>query len=145
NLTAGLGGEIRYNANVTVQISAPASETIARGQPLGFDVSATDVEPGPLTLTATGLPEGASFSDAGGGHGTFTWTPGIDQIGNYAVTFHVVNSRAVEDSVQTRIRVTGLTSLTLTSDPGDYLGNGQSFSYTPHNAGFSAVVNGSGG
>ena len=56
-----------------------------------------------------------------------------------------MNARAEEDSVQTRIRVTGVTSLAMTSEPGDPLGNGQSYAYASDNATFGATANDSSG
>jgi hypothetical protein len=40
-----------------------------------------------VTLTATGVPAGASFVDNGNNSGTFTWTPVQGQAGNYLLTF----------------------------------------------------------
>ena len=53
------------------------------GAPLVFNVSATDPDgPAPLVLdiesAVPALPPAASFTDNGGGAGTFSWTPGRD-------------------------------------------------------------------
>jgi hypothetical protein len=45
---------------------------------------AADLPANQLTLSASGLPEGASFDPA---TGRFTWTPREDQQGTFTVTF----------------------------------------------------------
>jgi hypothetical protein len=68
-------------------VLSPVGDRVGdEGQPLTFTVSATDPDGDPLTYAATGLPAGAAF-DAG--TRTFSWTPGFDQAGTYAVTFSV--------------------------------------------------------
>jgi hypothetical protein len=57
------------------------------GLPLEIAVAATDPDGDAIRLSATPLPVGASFSDAGDGTGTFSWTPDTSQLGNHAVTF----------------------------------------------------------
>lgn len=69
-----------------LSISAPAEETVGEGQTLAFTVTSHDPE-GTASLSASGLPLGATFSDLGDGTGRFEWTPGFDQAGAYTVTF----------------------------------------------------------
>ncbi len=137
--SAGLSGEIRFNAAVIVEIQSPATQVVERGHPLAFQIRAADIDSRSLTLSATGLPAGASFVDGGSGSGALQWTPGTDQVGLYPVTFHARNAQGDEDSVVTRIRVTGVTSLTLVSESGEPMGSGQTFSYVPANASFTAT------
>jgi len=69
----------------------PGSQTVEAGSLLIFSVSATDPDAGDsITLSATGLPAGASFdSDLG----SFVWTPSNDQGPRvYTVTFRAVES-----------------------------------------------------
>ncbi len=54
---------------------------------LEFTVNASDPEDDPVSLSAGPLPDGASFTDHGDGTGTFSWTPGFEQAGQYDVTF----------------------------------------------------------
>jgi hypothetical protein len=58
-------------------ISAPASVTGAIGALTTFTVTAADTDTNALTLTATGLPTGATFTTAGTNPvtGTFSYTP----------------------------------------------------------------------
>ncbi|HYG38775.1 MAG TPA: T9SS type A sorting domain-containing protein [Cytophagales bacterium] len=68
------------------------SKLIRAGQPLSFEVEATDTEDQSVTLTAYGAPfeAGASFSQHTQGSiakGTFTWTPPVGTLGTYRVQF----------------------------------------------------------
>lgn len=56
----------------------------AEGSPLAFSVRATDPDGDAVTLSASGLPSGASFNAS---TGTFSWTPSYQQAGTYVVTF----------------------------------------------------------
>jgi hypothetical protein len=49
-------------------------------------LSAIDPEGGTPVLTATNLPNGASFTDLGNGCGSLDWTPGFDAAGVYEIT-----------------------------------------------------------
>jgi hypothetical protein len=61
------------------------------GALLQIAVSATDPDGGAPVLSASPLPAGATFSDAGDGSGLFEWTPGAGQLGNHAVTFRATD------------------------------------------------------
>jgi len=62
-------------------------KTVTEGDPLGFQVSASDPDgPSPLTLTSSTLPADASFTDNGNGTGDFSW-PNATPAGSYDVTF----------------------------------------------------------
>jgi len=54
---------------------------------LNFIITATDPDGTIPSLSATGVPSGASFVDNGDGSGTFDWTPDFTQAGTYQVTF----------------------------------------------------------
>ncbi len=85
--TAALRGEIRYNASVVINVTAPTRLTAIEGQNLNFNVTATDSQTSHVTMAATGVPAGASFIDNGNNSGTFNWTPGSTQAGTYLLTF----------------------------------------------------------
>jgi VCBS repeat-containing protein len=91
--SAALRGEIRYNANVTVNVTAPTHLTAIEGQNQTFTVSATDSQSRHVALTAMGLPSGAGFVDNGDNTGTFNWTPSSAQIGTYLLTFQGDNGQ----------------------------------------------------
>src|SRR5439155_24705037 len=122
-----LRGEIRYNADVRVVVIAPVSRSVVRQETLEFTVSATDLVAGPIALSATGLPDGATFRDHGDRTATFHWTPAVEQTGSHLVVFHGRNAEGREDSTGTEVRLTGLTSLALESEPGDPIGQGDAF------------------
>ncbi|MHC4757696.1 MAG: putative Ig domain-containing protein [Planctomycetota bacterium] len=58
------------------------SKSLIPRKKLSFSISATDPDGDPVTYSAQGLPEGATFIDK-----TFTWMPWYDQAGSYAITF----------------------------------------------------------
>ncbi|MCH7879717.1 MAG: hypothetical protein IH914_10445, partial [candidate division Zixibacteria bacterium] len=82
-----------------------ADITIAEGASLEFLVTATDVESIP-SLTALGLPPGASFIDSLNGTGLFSWIPSFIQAGAYVVTFVATDDSLVTDSETVVITVT---------------------------------------
>jgi hypothetical protein len=112
-----LTGEIRFEISTTVAVSAPMAQSVVRRKNLTFAVSATDASGDPLTLSAAGLPSGATFVDHGNGTGSFSWTPPFAQMGTHLVTFQGENDHGEVDGSVTAIAVTGLTSLVLQSGP----------------------------
>lgn len=86
--SASLSGEIKMNAPFPLFLTAPSVRTVVENQNLTFTVTATDELSLIATLTASGLPAGASFTDNGNNTGTFTWTPATGQAGIYFLTFH---------------------------------------------------------
>jgi hypothetical protein len=83
-----LRGEIRYDADVPVVLSAPSRRNILEGRILQFEVEGFDTLGHPVTLTASGLPPGAGFDDAGDGTGSFDWAPAPGQSNLYWVATH---------------------------------------------------------
>jgi hypothetical protein len=77
------------------------------GLPLEIAVAATDPDGDKLELSATPLPVGASFSDAGDGTGMFSWTPDTSQLGNHRVTFRAQDTGvpAASDSEEVTITI----------------------------------------
>ena len=74
------------NVNRPPSFIGLTDQSIEEGQQLVFDVVAADPDGDPLTLSATGLPQGATF-DAASGH--FVWVPDRSQTGDHLVTFGV--------------------------------------------------------
>ncbi|HSQ60445.1 MAG TPA: S8 family serine peptidase, partial [Acidobacteriota bacterium] len=81
-------------------IVAPTLELVSEGQEVLFDVGAYDPDGERLlSLTAEGLPEGATFTvSVDGETGTFRWTPEFDQAGAYTI---VSRARSVVPQTQT--------------------------------------------
>ncbi|AKB62446.1 hypothetical protein MSMAP_2461 [Methanosarcina mazei SarPi] len=79
------------NASILID-TAPIMNTICcpksvdEKSNLAFKISAKDADGDRLTLSASGLPEGASFNRTSG---AFAWTPTVGQAGVYTITFKV--------------------------------------------------------
>jgi hypothetical protein len=74
---SGDSDEVSYEpSNRPPVLSAIGDRTTDEGSGLIFGVIATDSDGDALTLTASNLPVGATFSDNGDGTGIFSWTPG---------------------------------------------------------------------
>ena len=76
-----------FTNNPPPTVDAIADKTANITTLITFAVHATDPQGEPLTLSATDLPPGATFTDNGNGNGTFTWRPSITQAGQYTITF----------------------------------------------------------
>jgi len=72
---------------------------------LEFNISATDTDEDTLTYSASGLPNGANFTDNSDGTATFSWTPNYTQSGIYYVTFNVSDGKCGSDSEKITITV----------------------------------------
>ena len=79
-----------------------ADITVAAGDPVAFMLVARDPDGNPLTFSNLGIPRGAAFDVA---TGAFSWIPGIDQLGDYGITFRVSDGMA-SDSEMMHIIVT---------------------------------------
>jgi len=87
----GNSGTLSNSTIVTVHtikhsvMKVQGPQTIQPGQTVSFIVSATGSDPADIiTLTASGLPSGATFDSS---TGVFTWTPTHSQEGTHTVTF----------------------------------------------------------
>jgi hypothetical protein len=78
------------------------NKTGTEGQPLSFQVSATDADGDPLTYSASNLPAGASFSPT---TRTFSWTPGFTQAGVYPGVHFEVSDGLDSDAEDIQITV----------------------------------------
>src|SRR5258705_8935126 len=81
--TAALTGELRLNADTSVLIQAPLRLRARRGQALAFPISAIAVSGAPPTVAASSIPAGATLADNGNGTANGSWTPAIDQQGDF--------------------------------------------------------------
>jgi hypothetical protein len=95
-------------------LSVPSGpQSVNSGSPIRFTVTATDASWNNITLTASGLPAGASFpaaqSRTGSTSSTFSWTPSDSQgSADYKVTFTVDDGHGGKTSSQVTIHVTGI-------------------------------------
>ncbi|HYJ33164.1 MAG TPA: putative Ig domain-containing protein [Candidatus Binatia bacterium] len=95
--------------NTNPDVTAPATQSVNEGQMVTFTVTATDANGDHVTLTASNVPSGATFTDNGNNTGTFTWTPGSTQSGSYTVTFTGNDGHGGTDAASTVITVNDVT------------------------------------
>jgi hypothetical protein len=96
-----------------INISAPdlpvlnmiGDRVVSENTELRFPVKATDQDGDSIKLSASALPDGASFEDNGNGNGLFVWTPNYNQSGSYKVKFLARDSTGLEDSEEITILV----------------------------------------
>jgi hypothetical protein len=100
-----LRGEIRFNATVPIEMTAPTQVSVLEGAPLAFPVTAVDVNGQTVVLSAIGLPMNATFVDHGNNTGTFTWPTTTGQAGVYTVAFRAENQDGAVETAFTRITV----------------------------------------
>jgi hypothetical protein len=75
-------------------VVAPALKGVTAGSALSFVVTASDADGNAITsLGASNLPDGATFTPNGSNtSGTFDWTPGSQDAGDYDVLFTATNA-----------------------------------------------------
>jgi hypothetical protein len=69
-----------------------AAQQATAGQLFQLIVRATDPDKNALTLAASNVPAGATFTDRHDGSGLFAWTPAPTQTGNFVVRFLATDS-----------------------------------------------------
>ncbi len=97
-LTVGEGQTGGTNSPPSIAALSQTSYAVTPGTPINFSVSASDPNAGQtITLSASGLPSGATFGSggsvtgAGAVTGNFSWTPNASQINSYSITFTCVD------------------------------------------------------
>ncbi|NOT60682.1 MAG: tandem-95 repeat protein, partial [Acidobacteria bacterium] len=99
---------VRRTVRITVldfnrdpEFIVPGVRTIPVAQLFTLALTATDPDPQVVTLPATGLPEGATFTGTPGNPatGTFAWTPAFNQIANFTVNFIATDNGSPARSV----------------------------------------------
>jgi PKD domain-containing protein len=120
----GLVGEVRWNVDVPVAVHPTAATTGHRRETIMTFVDATVRVGGPVRLSASSLPRGATFEDLGDGHGRLTWSPRLDQIGRWPVSVRAEAAGGSSDSTIIPLRVVGATVLDVASEVGDPVGLG---------------------
>ncbi|MCH7947634.1 MAG: tandem-95 repeat protein, partial [candidate division Zixibacteria bacterium] len=116
------------NINQPPVLATIGAKSVAELSNLNFGVTSTDPDGTTPSLTTSALPTGATFTDNLNGTGTFDWTPGLGDAGNYSVTFFAGDG-ALQDSEVVAIAVTtsggaseplfvnsSVSSLTITSE-----------------------------
>ncbi len=87
------------------ELAPIGAQSVDEGQELVINVSATDAEGSPITLTTSTLPAGAIFTETGNGTGTFSWTPDFDQAGSYDILFTAFEPSTMSDTETVTITV----------------------------------------
>ncbi|MCF7811230.1 tandem-95 repeat protein, partial [bacterium] len=94
-------GDFEMDEDVTINVNpvnrqpswdtVPDSVSVNEAEELSFTLEASDPDGDDLTLEASSdnLPEGWEFTDNGDATGTFVWTPGYEDAGEYSVAFTV--------------------------------------------------------
>jgi hypothetical protein len=100
-----LRGQIRYNANVALYLTAPTHIQAVQNQKVSFLVTGTDAQGRRVFLNATNLPPGATFTDLGNSTGSFSWTPSSSQSGTFLATFLGDNRQGNQATMTTQINV----------------------------------------
>jgi len=111
-------------------ITAPTTQTVVEGQALNFTVTASDPDGGGVTLSATGVPSGATFTTSSG---AFSWTPNTSQAGTYTVTFSADDGEGCVQTATTVITVTeqgGNQCPTISAPATRSVNEGQSVTFT---------------
>ncbi len=99
-------------------LTAPATQTISEGLTLSFTVSASDPDAGQrLTITASGLPDGATLTAVTQTSAQFRWTPTFTQSGTHAMAFRVADdgNPPLSDTKESRIAVSDVALLSAPS------------------------------
>lgn len=99
-----------FTDNPPPTVNPIPKKTVLVGQVVTFQVRAEDPDDEPITLSATGLPEGATFEDNGDGTGVFTWPTALSQGGTYTVTF-IASDGTGQGSASVTIEVNGMALL----------------------------------
>jgi uncharacterized protein (TIGR03437 family) len=100
--------ETRIVVSDVALFTAPGAKIGAEGQALVFDVSANDGLPAPVVITATNLPDGATFPGSATNTGQFRWTPSFTQAGSYVVSFKATISDLPPVSETAQVTITVL-------------------------------------
>jgi hypothetical protein len=115
------GNNSLCNVTITVQegvvgnapeITCQASSiTVDQGQQVSFTVTATDADNDSLSVLATPMPTGATFTPSnplqglGPLTGTFKWTPSFTQSGAFTISFQATDTTGLTDICNTTIFV----------------------------------------
>lgn len=104
----GVAVDLACAISANPRIVSPGNKTFTVGSLSSFTVMANDPGCYGVSLTATGLPSGASFSATGSGTntiGTFSWNPNIGQQGTYPIRFIATDLSAMSSSLIIRVYV----------------------------------------
>ena len=91
------------DVNRMPEVTNPGPQEVLEEDTLSFNVSATDPDGDIIKLSASNLPNGASFNPT---TGTFTWTPSLSDAGVYTVTITATDNGLPVESASTEVVIT---------------------------------------
>ncbi len=105
-----INGVSPIQLNQPPALAVPADQIAVAGAELRFDVIANDLGSGtPLTITAAGLPSGATFATESitnnSARGAFRWTPGAADVGQRALVRFSVGDGQFNNTKTVALRV----------------------------------------
>jgi hypothetical protein len=102
---------VNPNAPPVCAINPPGPISVIEGNPVNFQVTATDADGDVVTINGSGIPAGATMNPPLPVVGTsprsssFNWTPGTPDIGNYTVSFDISDAHGLSSRCQMQIQV----------------------------------------
>jgi hypothetical protein len=116
-------GELRYEAQgIPITLIAPHWLRGNTNQQVVFQVTAEDTAKDAIAVSISGTPTGGAFLDVGGGRGSFSWTPGRLQSGDFRMRFIATSAGGLADTAFTTIHVTSTDLAPLARCGGPYTG-----------------------
>ena len=97
--------EVERTRNQAPTVDALTDQSLDEGEGRTTEVSATDPDADPLTLSASDLPSFATFADDGDGTGTLTFAPEEGDVGVYNLTV-TASDGTLSDSQSVSVTVT---------------------------------------
>lgn len=90
-------------------INPIANQSVPQGSILSFSVTASDQDGDNVTLSATSLPQNATFNTVTGDSivsGTFRFTPSLSQLGSFTATFRATDDAGSPKSATRSVTIT---------------------------------------
>jgi hypothetical protein len=104
-MLAKIAGWMGEGANRPPVLNAIGEQTVDEGDTLILQVTASDPDSDPITLSASPVPPNATFTDQRDGTGDFFFTPDSTQAGSYEIVFTAFDGE-YSDSERVVINVT---------------------------------------
>ncbi|MEZ4731073.1 MAG: putative Ig domain-containing protein [Caldilineaceae bacterium] len=96
------------NTNLPPVLAPVNNQTISEGASITITIAAIDTNGDAITLAASGLPTGATFTDNKNGTGRLTWTTDFEDAGVYTVTVTAQDALGAIDTDSFKITVTNV-------------------------------------
>lgn len=115
-----IGGFTPRHSSMPPVLAVPTTRTAIVGEEIVFNVTANDLHSAvPLTITAAGLPDGATFTTtsptSNSTRGEFRWTPGAESSGQTVMLSFTASDGILSDVRAVMISVVTATPLTVVS------------------------------